>query len=107
MSEAFDACDVNACAGRELLDRRACADLGLDILGTQHVWNLVAVLGLTWTDPVAAHGGLQSVIGAQDELVAGVGDLADDAFAIDVQSDDHEFTHDDYLPDPPGRRLTA
>jgi hypothetical protein len=40
---------------------------------------------------------MQAVVGAQYELLAGVGGLADDALAIDVESDDLEFPHIDLL----------
>ena len=81
----------------DLLDRCACADPGLDVLGAQHVWDLDVDLGLARRGLVAAYGGPQPVVGAQDELLPGVVGLADDALAVDVESDDLQFPHGDLL----------
>src|SRR6202012_95974 len=43
--------------------------------------------------PVAAHRRTQSVVDADLELVGGVVTLADDVFAVDIESDDLEFPH--------------
>jgi hypothetical protein len=81
----------------DLFDGRARPDLGLNLLGTQHAWNLGVGLGLTRPVLLATHGGTQPVVGPQEELLAGAVGLADDSFAIDVEPDDFEFPHVDLL----------
>src|SRR6478609_8879828 len=106
MRESLHPGDVDACGLRDLLDGCARANPGLNLLGRQHVWNLSIGSGLAGTGFVATHGGTQPVVCAQDELLVRVVAFTDDAFAINVESDDREFPHADLLRAPvaPGRR---
>ena len=97
MGESLHPGDVDPGRLRDLFDGCARANPGLNLLGTQHAWNLDIELGLAGSGLVAAHGGTQPIVGAQDELLARVVAFADDAFAIDVESDDLEFPHADLL----------
>jgi hypothetical protein len=54
-------------------------------------------LGLGRAGRVAAQGGTQPVIGPQQELLAEALGLADDSFAVDIETDDSEFPHLDLL----------
>src|SRR3954466_13535764 len=98
--------DVGPRRRRDLLDGRTLANPGLNLFGAQHVLNLGIGLGLAGTGLVATHGGTQPVVSAQDELLVRVVALADDAFAVNVESDDLEFPHAALLRAPvaPGRR---
>ncbi|SHW46693.1 Uncharacterised protein [Mycobacteroides abscessus subsp. abscessus] len=98
MGEAHDALRAHARGCGELLDGGAGPDAGLDVTGAQRVGHLDLDfdLRLVAGGPVAADGGLQSIIDAQDKLVCGgrtVGGFADDALAVGVESDDLEFPH--------------
>ncbi|PQM49007.1 hypothetical protein C1Y40_00774 [Mycobacterium talmoniae] len=72
-------------------------DPGLNLLGTQHAGNLNIELGLADPGRVAAQRRTQPIIGPDFELVVGILALADDVFAIDVESNDLEFPHDNLL----------
>ena len=97
MGEPLDSSHVDTGRLRDLLDGCARANSRLNLLRTQHVWNLGIGLGSTGSGLVAAHGGAQPVVGAQDELLVRLVAFADDAFAINVESDDREFPHVDLL----------
>ena len=97
VGEPLDAFDGDPGGRGDLFDGRARPDLGLNLLGTQHAWNLGVGLGFTGGGLLATHSGTQSIVGPQEELLAGAVGLADDSFAIDVEPDDFEFPHVDLL----------
>jgi hypothetical protein len=93
VGEPLDPCDIHARGVGKLLDRSTRPDAGLNLFGTQHAVDLDVDMGLIHPGPVAAHRRTQSVVDADLDLVCGVVTLADDVFAVDIESDDLEFPH--------------
>ncbi len=93
VGKPFHPCDVHPVGLRKLLNRRTRPDAGLNLLGTQHVGDLDLDMSLSHPGPVAAQRGTQPVVDADLELVGGVVTLADDVFAVEIESDDLEFPH--------------
>ena len=69
MREPLHPGDIDACRLGDLLDGRARANPGLNLLGTQHAWNLGIELGLADSGFFATNGGTQPVVSTQDELL--------------------------------------
>ena len=93
VGEPLNPCDIHPGRLGKLLDRRTRPDAGLNLLGAQHVGDLDVDMGLIHPGPVAAHRRTQSVVDADLVLVCGVVTLADDVFAVEIESDDLEFPH--------------
>ena len=91
------ASDFDSGVRGDLFDGCARTNARLNFLGTQQGWNLDLDLGLARVRAVPAQCGVQAVVGTQHEHLARVDRLADDALAIDVESDDLEFPHADLL----------
>jgi hypothetical protein len=97
VGEALDLGYINPGGFRDLFDRGARSNAGLNILGTQHAFDLIVSCGLAEPRPVAAYSGAKAVVYPNQKFVGGVATFADDVLAVDIESDESEFPHVDLL----------
>jgi hypothetical protein len=97
VGEALDLGYINPRGFGDFFDRCSRSNAGLNILGTQHAFDLVVSCGLAQPRPIATHCGAKPVVYPDQEFVGGVATFADDVLTVDIESDESEFPHVDLL----------
>jgi hypothetical protein len=93
MGETLHLRGVHPGGFRDLPDRCACPDPGLNVLGSQHASDLVVSRVLAWPGTFTTRGGAQPVIEPDQELVGRIATLTDDVLTVDIESDECQFPH--------------